>query len=214
MGDDGAATAPQARRRQQLARITTVATTLFQEHGYETTSVNDVAAALEMSVGGLYRYISTKSDLLVLVCEDIYGALPTELEEIAASTMRAPEKLGALLDAFFDSCDRNRDLILLMYREYRHLPATSQDRFKDREASIVSLLAGVIDQGVAVGAFRDVDSWLLALDIVAMGHLPALKGWALRRRDLEPSLRHSQKHLVLGLIETRGRGRRSRSSHA
>lgn len=175
--------APARRRREQVARIASTATDLFQRHGYETTSVNDIAGALGMSVGGLYRYISTKSDLLVLVCEDIYGELPVALARIESGGGAAAERLDALCRSYFETCAGNRRLILLMYREYRHLPEDAQARFQARETEIRQLFAKVMAEAVAAGEVRDVDPDLLAWDIVLLGHLPALKGWAVRAMD-------------------------------
>lgn len=174
-------------RRQRLATIVSEATRLFHERGYEATSVNDLAAALDMSVGGLYRYIDTKSDLLVMVCEDIYGNLPAQLASIAEEPGAPSPRLVTLLDVYFRSCVLNRPLILLMYREYRHLPAPAKARFQEREEAIAALFQRVVDQGTASGDFAvGVDSWTLAHDIVLIGHLPALKSWAFRAGGRKP----------------------------
>jgi AcrR family transcriptional regulator len=162
------------RKTERRAVIVAKAAELFIERGYESTSVNEFADALQMSVGGLYRYITTKADLLTLVCEDIYGELPGALRELVADG-------GGLLDvceAFLRACAANRKLILLMYREYRHLPKDAQQRFEDREEEIVVILRELAQATVKPPANPDV----LARDIVFLGHLPALKGWALRRQ--------------------------------
>lgn len=143
-------------------------------------SVNELASELGMSVGGLYRYIQTKSDLLVMACETIYGGLRESLSEIAtASGPELPQKLARTVGLYFEECERNREQILLMYREYRHLPQEAHERYKQRELDIVGVLADLITHGVRQGVFREVNPRVLAQDIVFMGHLPALKGWAL-----------------------------------
>ncbi len=168
-------------RNRRLATIVSEATRLFHERGYETTPVNALATALEMSIGGLYRYIETKSDLLVMVCENIYGDLLTELAAIADEPAMPSRRLVTLLDRYLRSCVANRSLILLMYREYRHLPGPARVRFQQREEAIAALLQRVLDEGIAAGDFAaEVDSWSLAHDMVLLGHLPALKSWALR----------------------------------
>ncbi len=187
------------RRAQRLSSIVVGTTRLFHERGYEATSVNDLAAALEMSVGGLYRYIDTKSDLLVMVCEDIYGDLPGRLEAIAEDPAPAAERLTKVLDAYLESCVESRALILLMYREYRHLPREAQVRFQQREETIAALLERLIAEGVAAGDFTPtVDAWTLAHDAVLIGHLPALKSFAVRAaRRSERTVTRAQVQLIL-----------------
>lgn len=131
-----------------------------------------------MSVGGLYRYIRTKADLLTLVCEDIYGELASALRALAADGA----DLIDVSEAYLQACATNRKLILLMYREYRHLPREAQERYEDREEEIVVILRELASASTADAADPDA----LARDIVLLGHLPALKGWALRRAEHAP----------------------------
>jgi len=47
--------------RQEILRT---AARLFQERGYDATSMNDVAAALKLSKGGLYHHFQSKDEIL------------------------------------------------------------------------------------------------------------------------------------------------------
>lgn len=152
--------------------------------GFDRVSVNDLAEDLDMSVGGLYRYIHTKSDLLVMACETIYGGLREALTEVATGTEHElPEKLRQMIRLYLRECVRHRKQILLMYREYRHLPEEAHRQFQERELGIVDVFADLITVGVRRGDFADVDVPVLARDIVFLGHLPALKGWSVRDTD-------------------------------
>ncbi len=47
--------------RQDILRT---AARLFQQRGYDATSMNDVAAALKLSKGGLYHHFQSKDEML------------------------------------------------------------------------------------------------------------------------------------------------------
>src|SRR5207247_9845279 len=47
--------------RQEILRA---AARLFQQQGYDATSMNDVAAALKLSKGGLYHHFQSKDEIL------------------------------------------------------------------------------------------------------------------------------------------------------
>ncbi len=47
--------------RQDILRT---AARLFQQQGYDATSMNDVAAALKLSKGGLYHHFQSKDEIL------------------------------------------------------------------------------------------------------------------------------------------------------
>lgn len=188
-------------RAERQSRLQEVATRRIIERGFDSVSVNELAEDLGMSVGGLYRYIQTKSDLLVMACETIYGGLRETLAEIATGSERdLPEKLRLMIEVYVRECVRNREQILLMYREYRHLPEEAHRRYKERELGIAGLFADLIGTGVRQGLFRDVQVQVLAQDVVLLGHLPALKGWAVRGVESDV-LVAEQVELVMARLE-------------
>src|SRR5260370_25861219 len=52
---------PRHEPRQEILRA---AARLFQQQGYDATSMNDVAAALKLSKGGLYHHFQSKDEIL------------------------------------------------------------------------------------------------------------------------------------------------------
>ena len=54
-------TEPRQQPRQEILRA---AARLFQQQGYDATSMNDVAAALKLSKGGLYHHFQSKDEIL------------------------------------------------------------------------------------------------------------------------------------------------------
>lgn len=62
----GTSTAPLRERRKAKARldIARVGLKLFQERGYDATTVGDIAEAADYSVRSFYRYFNTKEDVV------------------------------------------------------------------------------------------------------------------------------------------------------
>jgi len=52
------------RRQEPRQEILRTAARLFQQQGYDATSMNDVAAALKLSKGGLYHHFQSKDEIL------------------------------------------------------------------------------------------------------------------------------------------------------
>ena len=191
------------RRAHRRAEIVAKAAELFIARGYESTSVNDVADALDMSVGGLYRYIDTKADLLTLVCDDIYGELGDTLRRLASLPEPAAQRLATVCSAYLRACAENRSLILLMYREYRHLPEPAQRRYADREEQLVATLRDLVEDCLSArpASAGPLDAGVVARDIILLGHLPALKGWALRRQPLDTeALLREQLRVIAAIV--------------
>jgi AcrR family transcriptional regulator len=63
-------------RRQQ---IVDAARARFASHGFARTSMTDLVAASGLSVGAIYRYFSSKDEIVTAICEQSSEVLPTEL---------------------------------------------------------------------------------------------------------------------------------------
>jgi TetR/AcrR family transcriptional regulator, cholesterol catabolism regulator len=191
---------PRSAQRREL--LVTTAIRHMLEHGFEGFSVNTLAEDVGMSVGGMYRYIRTKSDLLVMACEDIYGgALREQLAEVTTGENPLPGKLHAAIELYLRSCLALQDQILLTYREYRNLPRDAQRRYMDREKGIAGVFMDIIAAGVRRGIFRPgISPALLAEDIIVLGHLPALKAWALRNEVTAEDLVRQHCELIMSRL--------------
>ena len=168
-------------------RILDVALDLFNEHGYDKTSLREIADALGFTKAALYYHFERKEDILL--------ALHLRLHAIGRDALDQLEQLGravdvkvwmGLLDQFIDQVLANRKLFLLHLRNQNamgqissHEPndADHQDmdeqlrRFladpalpialRVRMACSVGAVMGVL-MGGAGGAFGDVPAAELA----------------------------------------------------
>lgn len=189
------------RTRERRRQLVALSSRGIFEQGYEKFSVNHLAAEAGLSVGGIYRYISTKSDLLVMACEDIYGGLQEALEQAVRDTTGSEQQLRSAFALYLAACEAAKDQVILLYREYRNLPLEAQRRYKDRESRIAELFAEVITTGQRAGEFNPADPQTVAQDMVLLGHLPALKGWALGERAGE-RLAREQIDLVIAALSS------------
>jgi AcrR family transcriptional regulator len=98
------ADARERRRAKARLDIARVAVKLFQEHGYEATTVDAIAEAADYSVRSFYRYFTSKEDVVFF---DIGFLLADVREAVAASPGARGAELWALLrDNLVASIDR------------------------------------------------------------------------------------------------------------
>jgi AcrR family transcriptional regulator len=64
---------PQTRRGDTRRRIQDVALALFAEHGYEKTSLREIAEHLDVTKAALYYHFKTKEDILSSIIDDLIG---------------------------------------------------------------------------------------------------------------------------------------------
>jgi AcrR family transcriptional regulator len=169
-------------RRRELAEL---AMRLMREKGFDALSVNELAEQASMSVGGLYRYIRTKSDLLVMIYDQINLGLPDGMAQAAAGVRGIREKLKAAFRHYWEMCWDSSEPILLAYREWQSLPPAARRHYTEKEIEIGEYLGDLIRAGVAGDEFRPVDERLLASEMILLAQMRALKGWTFGKRDRE-----------------------------
>jgi len=165
-----------ARRRQ----FTGVALGLFQAQGFSRTTVREIARAVGVSVGLLYLYFGSKEDILALACHEFverFTAAATATADTSASPARQLEQAFSLL---IEVADQESNLHLVVYREMPNLPRTVRRFITQQELDLVTHFKTILDRGVAEGCFRPHDTRLRAHSLVMLGHMWALKRWALR----------------------------------
>jgi AcrR family transcriptional regulator len=92
-------------RRTVLQEIADVALQLFTERGYETVTIDDIAAAAGLSRRSVFRYFSTKEDIVVgkfdFVADDMLNRLRARppAEPVWESLRRAFDLLVPYVDA-------------------------------------------------------------------------------------------------------------------
>ena len=113
------------------ARIETEALRLFAAKGIDATSVRDIAEAVGVAEGALYRHFPGKGTLSRTLFLDNYAALAGKVLDAANTAGSFPATVRAVVDVFCRLFDDNRPLFsFLLIAQHTHLnevPATAQD---------------------------------------------------------------------------------------
>jgi TetR/AcrR family transcriptional regulator, cholesterol catabolism regulator len=130
--------------RQEILRT---AARLFQQRGYDATSMNDVAAALKLSKGGLYHHFQSKDEILF---EIMNHAMEITQERVVAPVraIAAPEdRLRALVRLHIETVLSPRDReITVMLHENHPLPPTLRKRINARKKEYIHFVETVIGE--------------------------------------------------------------------
>jgi AcrR family transcriptional regulator len=132
---------------------------LMCREGLDAVTMDRVAHEVGIAKGTVYLHYKDKQDLLDAVKESAIDPLTAKLEEIVASSLAPSRKLESYALRYLSYFDENRDLFRILLYE-REVPRAHGGRFRSsRYKRSVERVAGVIDEGVAEGMFRDdVDS--------------------------------------------------------
>lgn len=168
-------------RDEKRMLIEAAATRCFSQYGYSRTTMEQIATQAGMSVGSVYRYVTRKQDVLLLVFQRLMDLYESALAPVTDTDLPAERKLFEAMRAYYSIIDREPDRALIAYRESSLLDEAGRAYIKQREIATNRYFEIIIQAGVQDGAFRSVDAQLLAYDIVLLGHMWALKHWHFAR---------------------------------
>ena len=130
--------------RQEILRT---AARLFQQQGYHGTSMNDVAAALKLSKGGLYHHFQSKDEILFNLMDHAMDITQHRVVD-AVSQIPDPEtRLRTLIRLHIDTVLSVRDReITVMLHENHPLPPPLRRRVNERKKDYVHFVENLIEQ--------------------------------------------------------------------
>jgi AcrR family transcriptional regulator len=91
-------------------RIEQAAIRLFVDKGVAETSIRDIARAVGISEGALYRHFEGKDELVWKAFERHYVAFAAQLQALARTGANARAKLAAMIRGFCHAHDENATL--------------------------------------------------------------------------------------------------------
>lgn len=190
-----------ASRRRQLIDA---AARLFVKNGFHRTTTRQIASAAGMPIGSMYEYVSTKEDILYLVCDAIHAEVEKGVAEAMARASRGKNILADAIREYFLVCDLMSDHILLIYQETRTLPKQWRGRVLDNEVRITGIFTSLIRGLVESGELPGIDDGAIevaAHNIAVLGHMWTFRRWFFGRRYRIMEYTRLQTEFILGMLK-------------
>ena len=117
--------------------ILRTAARLFQQRGYDATSMNDVAAALKLSKGGLYHHFQSKDDILFEIMNHAMEITQERVLNPLQGIADPEERLKTLIRLHIEVVLSPRDReITVMLHDNHPLPPSLRKRIKRARKSM------------------------------------------------------------------------------
>jgi TetR/AcrR family transcriptional regulator, cholesterol catabolism regulator len=130
--------------RQEILRT---AARLFQQHGYDATSMNDVASALKLSKGGLYHHFQSKDEILFEIMNHAMEITQERVLTPVRGISDPEERLHTLIRLHIEVVLSPRDReITVMLHENHPLPPTLRKRINARKKEYIHFVESLIGE--------------------------------------------------------------------
>jgi AcrR family transcriptional regulator len=128
--------------RQEILRT---AARLFQQQGYDGTSMNDVAAALKLSKGGLYHHFQSKDEILFNLMNHAMDITEEQVIAPVKSIANPEDRLRALIRRHIGVVlsERDREITVMLHENHPLTPALRK-RINARKKDYVHFVENLI----------------------------------------------------------------------
>jgi TetR/AcrR family transcriptional regulator, cholesterol catabolism regulator len=128
--------------RQEILRT---AARLFQQRGYDATSMNDVAAALKLSKGGLYHHFPSKDEILFEIMSHAMDITEERVVNAVRGISDPEERLRSLIRLHIEVVLSPRDReITVMLHENHPLPPALRKRINARKKDYIHFVENLV----------------------------------------------------------------------
>jgi TetR/AcrR family transcriptional regulator, cholesterol catabolism regulator len=153
------------RRRQEMVFA---AAKEFARRGYDSTTMQDLAASMGLATGAVYHYFGSKEQLLIEICDQLMEPLLVRARELMRSDVPPGDKLRALVRMWVATVVRYRDHMLVFQQERHAIEAGPQWRgVRDSRKAFERLVADALEQAAA-GASAGDDRRLALMALLGM----------------------------------------------
>lgn len=185
-------------------RIVRAALAVFATRGFHRATMQDIVREAGLSVGAIYTYFRSKSDLILAGCDLITDQELAQLGGRLATVTGYRDRIAAAVGFWFDNLaveqsERgSRFLIIQAWAEADTDPAVREMLLRRRRETVTAVVL-VLQEGVLRG---ELPGWL---DIPSVGHALAalLDGMLIEAAEAGGAYRRSDaERRVLAVIET------------
>jgi len=163
-------TALRERYDRRQAQVVLDAARVFALHGYDQTSVPQLADELGLAAGSLYHYFGSKEQLLIAICDQLMDPLLDEARAITASQDDdAAAQLQALVHLWVAHVIERRNHMLVFQQERHVIDHGDQWRqVRERRKEFERLVKSVLERVHRDGETRLTDARLSLAALLGM----------------------------------------------
>lgn len=156
---------------ERRKRILDVSLSLFENRGYDGTSMRQIAQKAEMSLGMLYYYFENKEDIYL----ELYSKALDLMEESFRRAMETPvpdipSRISIMLYSYFNFFNEHPDY----YRVFTYGNRGGDDdieipaELREKGLSLLHLLETPVQEGMRQGVIRPSDSFKAVVSMWSM----------------------------------------------
>jgi TetR/AcrR family transcriptional regulator, cholesterol catabolism regulator len=170
---------------------------LFRKHGFNATSMRDLAENVGVEAASLYNHINSKAELLQEICFKIANKFTEFMDVVIATDISAIEKIEAILRFHIREMLHNYEEVYVSDREWKHLTEPYLSNFKSQRRTHRQRIAAIIEEGINKKEIKQIDAPTAVL--ILLHAVSGIESW--HRSKEKISGEKLEENMVLILVE-------------
>lgn len=142
--------------------ILEAAAQIISKKGFHATSMQDIAAAVNLQKASLYHHVTSKQEILLELLDQALDMLTENMQLVIQLDLPADEKFRLAMESFLRLLTEHSDLVSVLLLEHRSLDAELHNRHIVRRDRFEKLWRDLIQEGIDTGKFNPYDTALTA----------------------------------------------------
>lgn len=153
---------------ERAGNIYRTAARMIYEKGFDATSMNEIAEAVELTKPGLYYYVKGKKELLFAIMGFAMDLLDSEVVGPAQKLTDAADRLGLIVARHARLLTRETSAVAILIDETGGLSDEQRVAITRRKRAYFELLRGTLAELESEGRLRPVDPTTAAFSLLGM----------------------------------------------
>ncbi len=131
---------------------------LFRKHGFNATSMRDLAENVGVEAASLYNHINSKAELLQEICFRIANKFTAFMDDVISNERTATDKIEQILRFHIREMLHNYEEVYVSDREWKHLTDPYLSNFKNQRRTHRQRIAAIIEDGIRKNEIKKIDA--------------------------------------------------------
>jgi len=153
--------------RARTEEILEAAAEVFTEKGFDATSMNDIAKAVDLTKAGLYHYIRGKQGLLHAIMDFAMDAIEMQVVEPARAIDDPVERLRTILSNHIHLFDKYGTHVTILIDEVSALTPAHREHIVKRKRGYLDFMRSTLQELKDAGKMRNLNVSITALNMLS-----------------------------------------------
>jgi len=156
-------------RTKRYDEILKASAKIFNEKGYQATSMREIADSLNLTIGTLYHYLTSKEEILFEICDRVADHFLEDLQKkLLQRKVSGEDEIRIIVASFLRHIIFYKDWVSVFTKEHRYLSEEKVAIIFRKRDEAQRIIEEVIKEKIDKGEMINTNSRIITLSLMGM----------------------------------------------